>query len=237
MISIRSAIAVIAATTSGATVKPSCAANRAARSIRSGSSEKESSGRPGVRSSRWARSTTPPYGSSTTRPGQPHRHRVDGEVAAAEVALEGVAEVDGRLARGRVVGLGAVRRHLDGPRPLAAADGAEVAAHVPGRVAPRRRAAARCRRGARRSRSRGRCAAGRASRRGPARRPAPARGRRPRTARRAVVDHRRHPVQLVADGALELDHGERTGLGVRTRGSTLGRGGRSTGLGTHSCEV
>ena len=69
MIPIRSAIAVIAATTSGATVKPSWAANRAARIIRSGSSEKESSGGPGVRSSRWARSTTPPYGSSKIRPG------------------------------------------------------------------------------------------------------------------------------------------------------------------------
>ena len=66
---IRSAIAVIAATTSGATVNPSCAANRAARIIRSGSSEKESSGRPGVRSTRAARSTTPPNGSSKTRPG------------------------------------------------------------------------------------------------------------------------------------------------------------------------
>ena len=49
---IRSAIAVIAATTSGATVKPSWAANRAARIIRSGSSENESSGAPGVRSTR-----------------------------------------------------------------------------------------------------------------------------------------------------------------------------------------
>ena len=45
MISIRSAMSVIAATTSGATVKPSWAANRAARSIRSGSSENESCGR------------------------------------------------------------------------------------------------------------------------------------------------------------------------------------------------
>ena len=65
----RSAIAVIAATTAGSTVKASWAANRAARSIRSGSSEKESSGRPGVRSARWARSTTPPYGSTNSRPG------------------------------------------------------------------------------------------------------------------------------------------------------------------------
>ncbi len=69
MISIRSAIAVIAATTSGATVKPSCAAKRAARIIRSGSSENESSGRPGVRITRLARSTTPPWGSSNSRPG------------------------------------------------------------------------------------------------------------------------------------------------------------------------
>ena len=69
MISIRPAIAVIASTTPGSTVKPSCAENRAARIIRSGSSEKESTGRPGVRSTRWARSTTPPYGSSSSRPG------------------------------------------------------------------------------------------------------------------------------------------------------------------------
>ena len=62
---IRSAMSVIAATTSGATVKPSWAAKRAARIIRSGSSEKESSGVPGVRSRRWARSTTPPKGSSS----------------------------------------------------------------------------------------------------------------------------------------------------------------------------
>ena len=66
----RSAIAVIAATTDGSTSKPSWAAKRAARIIRSGSSEKESSGVPGVRSTRWARSTTPPYGSSTSRPGR-----------------------------------------------------------------------------------------------------------------------------------------------------------------------
>ena len=66
---IRSAMAVIAVTTAGSTVNASCAANRAARSIRSGSSEKESSGRPGVRSNRFARSTTPPYGSTNSRPG------------------------------------------------------------------------------------------------------------------------------------------------------------------------
>ncbi len=69
MMSIRSAIPVMAATTSGATSKPSWAAKRAARIIRSGSSEKLSSGRPGVRNARCARSTTPPYGSSNVRSG------------------------------------------------------------------------------------------------------------------------------------------------------------------------
>ena len=175
---------VIAATTASSTVKPSWAANRAARIIRSGSSEKESSGRPGVRSSRCARSTTPPYGSSKSRLGHAHRHRVDREVAAAEVAGQGVAEVDVRLARGGVVGLGAVRRDLDQPVALAAADGAEVAAHVPvarraqplqdplGLLGPRRRREVEVV-----------VRAARASRRAPVRRPAPARGRPPRTAR------------------------------------------------------
>ena len=65
----RAAIAVIASTTSGATAKPSWAANRAARIIRSGSSEKESSGVPGVRSTCSARSTMPPNGSTNSRLG------------------------------------------------------------------------------------------------------------------------------------------------------------------------
>ncbi len=66
----------------------------------------------------------------------PHRHRVDGEVPAAQVAGERVAEVDDRLARGGVIGLGPVRRHLDHEVALAAADRPEVAPHVPVRVAP-----------------------------------------------------------------------------------------------------
>ncbi len=44
--------------------------------------------------------------------GQPHRHRVDGEVPPTEVATEGVTEVDLRLARLRVVLLGSVGRDL-----------------------------------------------------------------------------------------------------------------------------
>ena len=183
---------------------------------------------PGVRSSPWARSTTPPYGSSTTRPGQPHRHRVDGEVAAAEVALQGVAEVDGRLARGRVVGLGAVGRHLDGPLPLAAADGAEVAAHVPGRVAPLREQPL----GVVGPRRGGEVEVGvRPAEHRVAHRPADQRqlvaGVRENASE--LVDHRRDPLQLDARVALELDHGQRRAARVRTRGSTLGSGRRIDG--------
>ena len=57
---IRSAMAVIAATTSGATVNSSCAANRAARIIRSGSSLNEVSGAAGVRITIRDRSPSPP---------------------------------------------------------------------------------------------------------------------------------------------------------------------------------
>ena len=140
MISIRPAIAVIAATTSGATAKPSWAAKRAARIIRSGSSEKESSGVPGVRSTRSARSTIAAERDRRTR-GSGTRTAIEltREVAATEVALEGVAEVDVGLARVGVVGLGAVGRDLHLPRSLAAADRAEVAAHVPDRRRPSRR--------------------------------------------------------------------------------------------------
>jgi len=54
------AIAVIAATTRSATVKPSWEANRAARIIRSGSSRNESSGVPGVSSTPRASWSRPP---------------------------------------------------------------------------------------------------------------------------------------------------------------------------------
>ncbi len=66
---IRAAMAVIAATTSGATSKPSWAANRAARIIRNGSSPNDSSGGPGVRSRRRTRSSRPPNGSTKVSDG------------------------------------------------------------------------------------------------------------------------------------------------------------------------
>ncbi len=69
--------------------------------------------------------------------GQAHRHRVDGEVTAGEIALEGVAVLDLRLAGGRVVGLGAIGRDLDLHPVAHPAEGAEVAPHVPDRPVPR----------------------------------------------------------------------------------------------------
>ena len=61
------AIAVIAATTRGAGVNPSCATNRAARSIRSGSSANDSSGVAGVSSTPLASAASPPNGSTNAR--------------------------------------------------------------------------------------------------------------------------------------------------------------------------
>ena len=68
---------------------------------------------------------------------------------------------------------------------LAAADGAERAADVPGRVGPPDEQPLDLAPGGPRWSGRGRCADGRASRRGPGRPPARARARRPRTGRRA----------------------------------------------------
>ena len=64
------AISVIAATTSGAAVNPSWDTKRAARIIRSGSSAKDTSGAPGVRRIRAARSASPPWGSTNSSEGR-----------------------------------------------------------------------------------------------------------------------------------------------------------------------
>src|SRR5829696_231283 len=63
------AMSVMAATTSSSGVSPSWATKRTARSIRSGSSAKESAADPGVRSRRASRSPRPPNGSVTVRSG------------------------------------------------------------------------------------------------------------------------------------------------------------------------
>ena len=112
---IRSAIAVIAAITRGAGVKNSWEVNRAARIIRNGSSLNDCSGVPGVSITSAAR-----CGQATVRIHEPlarqlDGHRVDGEVAPDQVALEGVTEADLRLAAVGDVDVGAEGGHLDDP--------------------------------------------------------------------------------------------------------------------------
>ena len=88
----------IASTTRGAGVTPSWATNRAARSIRSGSSVNAISGSSGV-SRRLRRQVLHPFERiDELTVGQPHRHRVDREVAAGEVGLDVLRERDRRLA-------------------------------------------------------------------------------------------------------------------------------------------
>src|SRR4051812_19057007 len=64
------AMSRMAARTASSTVNRSLEANRAARSIRSGSSPNDSAGVPGVRMSPAARSARPPYGSVNSWPGR-----------------------------------------------------------------------------------------------------------------------------------------------------------------------
>jgi len=137
----------------------------------------------------------------------PDRHRVDREVAATEVTVERRAEVDRRLAGRRVVGLGPVRRDLHGPRPATAADGAEVAAHVPGRVAPaREQPFGVVGTGGRREVEVGvRPAQHRVTHRAADQRQLVAVGLEQRT---ELVDHRRDPLQLDGRVARQLGHGE-----------------------------
>ena len=68
--------------------------------------------------------------------GKGERHGVDGEVAAGEVGLDRVGELDGGLAGVRVVGLGPVGGDLEVPAVLAAADGAEALTLGPHGVGP-----------------------------------------------------------------------------------------------------
>ena len=130
------------------------------------------------------------------------------------------------LRRRRVVGLGAVGRHLDGPRrpcgsrwcrsrgPCPRSRRAHAAEQPLGVVGPRR----------------GRevevvAAAGRASRRAPGRRPGPARGRPRRTRAPSSSTTGRDPLQLGVRLALQLDHGSGRQLGSDTRVNSRARGG------------
>ena len=133
---IRSRIACMAATTSGATLNPSCATKRAARSIRSGSSAKDASGVPGVRSTPAARSRMPPNGSTKSPSGRAIAIALTVKSRRSRSRLEVVSERHLRLAGGGRVGVGSVGRDLDLGVAEARPDGAEVAPHVPHRVGP-----------------------------------------------------------------------------------------------------
>ena len=69
-ISIRAAMSTTACRVAASTVKPSWAANRAARIIRSGSSSNDRSGAIGVRSTPRDRSVSPSNGSTNVRSGR-----------------------------------------------------------------------------------------------------------------------------------------------------------------------
>ena len=112
---------------------------RAARSMRSGSSVKLTSGASGVRSRLATRSAAPPNGIDElrrARPVEPQRHGVDGEVAPRQIGVDDVGVDDLGLARVRVVDLGPVGRDLEAAVAALGADRAEALALGPHRVGP-----------------------------------------------------------------------------------------------------
>ena len=133
------AISTSAATTLGATANPSCETNRAARSIRNGSSPNDISGAAGVSSILGAhrRQTVQRIAEfAGTVGGDADRHGVRGEIAAYEIVLEALAEAHLRVARHLVVGVGAERGDLHAIVALADPDRAVLDAGVPERVGP-----------------------------------------------------------------------------------------------------
>nr|BFE66957.1 hypothetical protein GCM10020092_002580 [Actinoplanes digitatis] len=112
------------------------AAKRAARSMRSGSSPKESAER--------VRRLDDPGGQVVQSPervrevvaGQADRHRVDREVPAAQVVQQVVAVAHDRVAGQPVVGLGPERGDLEPQAVLQDPDRAEVPAGLPDPVGP-----------------------------------------------------------------------------------------------------
>ena len=115
--------------TRGAGVTPSCATNRAARSIRSGSSrERRPRARAACRVASRAEVLHTLEGVDELAVGQPDRHRVDREVAAGEIGLDVLRERDRGLRsssgytllpEGRDLDQGAVPSRPHGPEPHA----------------------------------------------------------------------------------------------------------------------
>ncbi len=128
------------ATSPASTAKPSCAAKRAARIIRSGSSPNETSGAPGVRS-RCAEQVLDAAGrvDEHLSSRQAQRHRVDREVAAHRGRPRGSSpNATTGLRVAPSYASAAVRRDLDGLAADPRADRAERPADVPVRVGDRR---------------------------------------------------------------------------------------------------
>ena len=134
----RPVIERIAATVAGSTSNPSCAANRAARIIRSGSSLNESAGAPGVVIIWSARSSSPSLGSTNSRLGSSTAIALIVKSRRTQVADERVAELDRRLAGLLRVHVRAVRRDLEVVIALAQPDRAERDPGLPDRVGPPR---------------------------------------------------------------------------------------------------
>ena len=175
---------------------------------------------PGVRSTRCARSRGRRTGRRTRAPGSRHRHRVDGEVAADQVALEGVAEGDRGLAGVGVVGVGAVGRDLDRPRRPCGSRWCRTRGPCPRRRRPTRRAAARSSSGRAevvKSRSLLQPAEQRVADR-PADQSELLTGVGEPLAER--FQHLRHPVELAVGPGLHLHHGERLVSGGQLRHGT-----------------
>ena len=109
---------------------------RAARSMRSGSSLKDSEGASGVRSRELSQVGDAVEGVDQLQVGQREGHGVDGEVPAGQVGLDGVGEHHIRLAARRLVGVGAMGGDLHAPVAPAQADRAEPLALGPHRIGP-----------------------------------------------------------------------------------------------------
>ena len=118
--------------------RPYPAMNRAARSMRSGSSVNDSSGASGVRSTLAARSAAPPNGSISSGSGSASAMALTVKSRRDRSASMASAKTTSGLRESGVVGLGPVRGDLEVAAVLLAADRAEPLALGPHRVGPAR---------------------------------------------------------------------------------------------------
>ena len=70
--------------------------------------------------------------------GQSHGHRIDGEIAPRQIAFQGVAILDLRLARTDLIRIRAIGRDFNDQLSAATTNGPELAANIPGCIPPLR---------------------------------------------------------------------------------------------------